>query len=59
MRTIEIVVGNTKISRSYGDDDLIWGLPPEKRERKLVADTQRDLIEEADRLANTPYAVRG
>ncbi|CCD93616.1 hypothetical protein BRAO375_2730014 [Bradyrhizobium sp. ORS 375] len=59
MSTIEIIVGGTKLIRDYAPDDSIWLLPEEKRERKALADAQRDLIMGADRLAQTPYAVRG
>ncbi|GLH77405.1 hypothetical protein SSBR45G_23130 [Bradyrhizobium sp. SSBR45G] len=59
MSTIEVIVGGTRLIRDYAPDDSIWSLPEEKRERKALADAQRDLAIGADRLAQTPYAVRG
>jgi hypothetical protein len=59
MSTIEIIVGRTRLIRDYAPDDSIWSLPEEKRERQALADAQRDLAMGADRLAQTPYAVRG
>lgn len=57
--TISIKIGTMTIARTYPHDDLIWGLPDEKRMRKVVADCQKDLLIEADRLSNTPYTIRG
>lgn len=47
------------VSRLYAENDSIWQLPEEKRKRKLLADVQRALLTEADKLAQTPYTIRG
>lgn len=59
MPVVAVVLGGTRIERDYPAKDPIWSLPEEKRERQAVADAQRDLAAGADRLAMTPYAIRG
>jgi hypothetical protein len=59
VQTIELKSGNMIITRTYPDDDLIWGLPQEKRERKAIADCRRDLAVMADELSHEQVVVRG
>ena len=59
MRRMKYRFGDVQITRLYGPDDPIFRLPDEKQDRQLVADVQRDLQVEADRLAATPVTVRG
>lgn len=58
-RTLHIEAGNCIIVRLYDENDPIWQLPEEKRERQLLADAQRDLIQEADRRSAEQVTVRG
>lgn len=51
--------GEVLLTRLYPFDHPIWLLPEEKRKRKMVADIQRELAVEADRLAMVPYQIRG
>ena len=59
VRAVELEIGSMRISRMYPVDDLIWELPSEKRERKAMADCQRDLVAAADRLSQEPLVIRG
>ena len=59
MPVVAVVLGGTRIERDYPERDPIWTLPEEKRERKAIADAQRDLAEGADALSKTPYTIRG
>lgn len=59
MRGIRLTFGDVTIVRFYGEDNPIWNLPQEKRERQLVADVQRELSAEADRLAQIKIVERG
>lgn len=59
VRAIEIEIGSMRISRAYPVNDLIWDLPEEKRERKAIADCQRDLAMSADLLSQEPIVIRG
>lgn len=56
---VELEIGNMRISRIYPVNDLIWELPEEKRERKAIADCQRDLATAADQLSKEPVVIRG
>lgn len=49
----------TLIGRDYSADDPIHKLPPEKRERQVIADVQRALTKRADELCAEPVTVRG
>jgi hypothetical protein len=55
----EFHIGPLRITRFYSFDDPILSLPPEKQQRKVIADCQRDLTIEADRLAQQKITERG
>jgi hypothetical protein len=59
MRAIEITRGHLTIRRLYPEGDLIWELPIEKRERKAIADSQRELSILADELSREQVVIRG
>jgi hypothetical protein len=59
MRGVKVQTGQLTVTRFYPDEDAIWSLPLEKRQRKLIADAQRDLALEADRLSNEKIVERG
>lgn len=48
------------VTRFYDGKDAIFTFPELKRDRKVLADAQRDLAIEVDRrVADEPYQVRG
>lgn len=59
LRAVEIKRGNMTIRRLYPEGDLFWELPVEKRERKAIADSQRELAMLADELSHEQVVVRG
>jgi len=59
MRGYRHMVGSLTIVRFYENEDKFWNLPEDKKLRQLIADVQRDLTIEADRLVQIPYQVRG
>jgi hypothetical protein len=59
MRGVRVVLGDLSIIKYYPDGDAIWSLPLEKQQRKVIADGQRDLAMEADRLAQQKITERG
>lgn len=59
MKKVEAKIGRTWLSREYPDSDPILDLPEDKATRKLIADCQRDLMVEADRLARIKITIRG
>lgn len=59
MAVMKLIVRNTAISREYDDDDPIWSLVTEKRERQMLADAQRDLAIKAEELSRTQITERG
>ncbi len=47
------------ITRTYPDNDYIWTLPSDKRDRKVISETIRDLTSHADQLVKKRITIRG
>ena len=56
---ITIKIGNSTITRSYPINHTIWKLEEEKRIRRVMADTQYDLMLHADKKATEQVVIRG
>lgn len=56
---VTVEFGGCLVAVSYSGGDKIWTLDPEKRRRQALADAQRLIAVEADRLAQILITTRG
>jgi len=47
------------VTRMYAANDAIWRLNPEKRDRKVIADVEREILIWADTKTHMQVTVRG